>query len=753
MKMSWYYRILLSYAPIFFLVISVLIFSFFAVLNNSAQEQISWTEEAIATKVMQAVDNNLKAAERMVIKDIYMNEVLAPFFQENIDRTVYDFFLISRKLDDFSAMLPFSNSIYLYNEQTGKVLSRSGLSSLEQFGDRDFLLDAYRSGRNSSGWSSPRIFKEFSHEAGGERVVTLFKYFPFSGDKRGAVVVNVRVSALLGFIKDLTRYDTGLIQLYAENGASFDTYQPSQQSKAASPGERTPAVSDYTGWHYVSGAESDKKLSYLSLFHDFWIMVGLAAVIAGIAWFTYITHRNYKPIQAIAGRIHDYSKRRNEELVRHTTKDELKFIESAIDGLLERSSQYEQLYKDDLPVRKRQRLAEWLEGNTLMNEMQWKQEMRKLQLPSDFHSMLVSVMEIDRHSDFTAAYNPRDQYLLKFAVSQVLQEIAESMRVTLWNEWLEPHQMAAVFYMSDSDENERERAMDCMRQLQTWIDVNLEFTVSIGTGTETPFYSEANRSYDEARERLLHKPLFASNCFLEHKDSRPKGEGRIFPHLQLLSTLARSYRLDDGQWPVHLNKLAHCLQTGQFCQADLHQIMDYLLYQFHKEMTELPDEVQQLWADEALPQLEAISNHAISLTDWHERLSRVLAELEPRIRETRAVRNHHLLMNRVKQYIEMYYADPDLSLNKLSDHFELNPRYLSKLFKEEFGEKFIDYMLKVRLEEASRLLLQTELPVQEIAERVGYQHVISFHRAFKNMFGLPPGDYRKKSDSTRNTGE
>ncbi|MEC0270116.1 helix-turn-helix transcriptional regulator, partial [Paenibacillus anseongense] len=59
---------------------------------------------------------------------------------------------------------------------------------------------------------------------------------------------------------------------------------------------------------------------------------------------------------------------------------------------------------------------------------------------------------------------------------------------------------------------------------------------------------------------------------------------------------------------------------------------------------------------------------------------------------------------------------------------------------------FIDYLVRIRLEEAQRLLLMTDLPVQTIAERVGYVHVISFHRAFKNALGIPPGDFRKKTE-------
>jgi YesN/AraC family two-component response regulator len=86
--------------------------------------------------------------------------------------------------------------------------------------------------------------------------------------------------------------------------------------------------------------------------------------------------------------------------------------------------------------------------------------------------------------------------------------------------------------------------------------------------------------------------------------------------------------------------------------------------------------------------------------------------------------------------------DPDLSLSRVSDYLNMQPSTLSQLFKEEFGEKFIDYVLKVRMQHARKLLVETEDSIQSIAERIGYQNVISFYRAFKKVQNIPPGEYR-----------
>ncbi|WP_248926199.1 helix-turn-helix domain-containing protein [Paenibacillus hamazuiensis] len=745
MKMSWYYRVLLSYTPIFFVVISVLIFSFFAQLNASMKKQIDLTDKAIATKVMQVIDANLKATERVVIKEMYQNATFKSFFSDTDGKELYDYFMISQKMDQFASVLPFSSSIYLYNEKTGQVLSRSGISALEQFGDRDFVEEAYRS-KPAYAWTSPRTFREFVNDPSEEYVVSLAKQYPSPADKTGVLVVNVRVSSLIGFVKDLTRYDDGLVQLFTPNRIPFDKINSHSALPPDAGDEIVPTRSEYTGWLLYSGGTSSRRLSLLAFLNNWWLVVGFTAIVTGLIGFTYITHRNYKPIRSIAGRIREYAKRKSEELIRQTSPDEIKFIDAAIDGLLERTIRYEQSHKDDLLIRKRQLFFEWLEGHKKLSEAEWGRELEKLQIRVPYRWLGVAVLEIDRFARFSETYNDRDRYLFKYVVSNVLQEIAQESGMFIWNEWLEPQQMAVVLFLNCEPVSNEEGSCGMMKKLQSWVGANLEFTVSVGVGPYSRGMVEVPDSYKMAKEALSCKPVFGVGALITQADVRYREEGRIYPHLQLVRSIAKSLRLDDGQWTSHLNHLYEALSRGLVSQGELKSITLYLKNQFGKELPEMGDDIGRLWADEYASKLAAVADQAETLGEWYDRLGMLFAALEPRIREVRTVKNQHAVMTQVKEYIETHYADPELSLIRVSDRFGMNPRYLSKLFKEEFGEKFIDYMMRLRLEKARRLLLDTDLPVQSVAETVGYVHVISFHRAFKNMFGMPPGDYRKKAE-------
>jgi len=116
----------------------------------------------------------------------------------------------------------------------------------------------------------------------------------------------------------------------------------------------------------------------------------------------------------------------------------------------------------------------------------------------------------------------------------------------------------------------------------------------------------------------------------------------------------------------------------------------------------------------------------------------------PLCRHVATVRNR-VMDSRVRDilaHIEQHYAS-ELNLKELSRLFYINPVYLGQLFKKETGEYFNDFINKLRIEHACRLLLDTSLAAAEIAEKVGYKYVDHFYRQFKTARGMNPGEFRR----------
>ena len=99
-------------------------------------------------------------------------------------------------------------------------------------------------------------------------------------------------------------------------------------------------------------------------------------------------------------------------------------------------------------------------------------------------------------------------------------------------------------------------------------------------------------------------------------------------------------------------------------------------------------------------------------------------------------------MERVVQYIHANY-NQELRLEMLANIFGYNSAYLGKVFHQYMGDNFNNYLDKIRITEAKRLLAEDEYKVYEVAERIGYTNINYFHNKFKKYVGVSPLSYKK----------
>ncbi|MCL1895140.1 MAG: response regulator [Clostridiales bacterium] len=99
-------------------------------------------------------------------------------------------------------------------------------------------------------------------------------------------------------------------------------------------------------------------------------------------------------------------------------------------------------------------------------------------------------------------------------------------------------------------------------------------------------------------------------------------------------------------------------------------------------------------------------------------------------------------VTRAKQYIKDRYSE-NISIGDIADQEGFNVSYFSTLFKKETGQTFSEYLTGVRMDEAKRLLKETNLSIAQICRSVGYSDVKHFTAVFRKSSGVKPSEYRK----------
>lgn len=100
------------------------------------------------------------------------------------------------------------------------------------------------------------------------------------------------------------------------------------------------------------------------------------------------------------------------------------------------------------------------------------------------------------------------------------------------------------------------------------------------------------------------------------------------------------------------------------------------------------------------------------------------------------------LIRKACRYISEHYVEP-ISLQSISEYVGLNPSYLSSLFKREVGMTFLDYLTETRMIAAQKLLVNTDIRIDDLPDKIGYNDLKYFYKRFKKSTGVSPKEYRK----------
>lgn len=100
-------------------------------------------------------------------------------------------------------------------------------------------------------------------------------------------------------------------------------------------------------------------------------------------------------------------------------------------------------------------------------------------------------------------------------------------------------------------------------------------------------------------------------------------------------------------------------------------------------------------------------------------------------------------LNAGRDYIADNYQAP-LSLSGIAKHSNMSPYHFLRVFKDTYGETPNEFLIRLRVEQAKKMLVTENFSVSEICEKVGYTSLGSFSSLFLKQVGMAPTLYRRK---------
>lgn len=742
-KPNWYYRMLLSYFPIFLFTITILVFLSFTVLNEISHQETVKADRISTEYVVDAVERSLRSIELGILEEMEKNELFRRFLQGSPDgNSTSVIFDAASRLRQLTVNDSLIDSIYLYRRADQQVLTRNGLEELGQFADQAFVSEAEQRGHYST-WSPIRNYKEFSQETDKE-VITMYKPEPLPFGNEGLLIINADVYAIGQLIRSMNNQELSFLNIREDDGKLLFSTRAVREGEVRS-GERVLNVvrSKLTGWNFESGIAGGQLFMWVSFISYVWIAIAIGTVLFATIYILYITRRNYKPIRVMMNRIESIQLRHDSFGMK---LDELSQIDRTLEGLIQQTVDYEQQEQENLLVKRRQLFFDLIGGIAKGNLPSQLEQLKlyPLQGAAAFRSWAYVAVELNEYAAFTQGFTDRDQAALKFALINVLQELARGEQMEGWVEWTGDRRIGIL--IGHRGEGGAEMVKSDIRAFAAsaadWIHHHLRMELLFGIGPLVEL-QEVSASYKAALQVMRHKLSLGRESVMMSDDLPRNIEGSWYRHVQLAASIVREFRLSTGEWRERLEQLLQRAREDRLKDEEIRLLLHTLLEMLGTELGHLSEGLQSYTQGERAEQWKRALQEADSLEQLTTTCQEYLTELYRSYVAMCETKNHRAMVMEIRGYIEEHFQNPDLSLNHLSDRFQISPKYASYLFKEEYNMKFVDFLIQLRIAHAEQLLASTERPVQEIAIEVGYANAITFGRVFKRVVGVTPGEFRR----------
>ncbi|ULT56630.1 response regulator transcription factor [Neobacillus drentensis] len=187
----------------------------------------------------------------------------------------------------------------------------------------------------------------------------------------------------------------------------------------------------------------------------------------------------------------------------------------------------------------------------------------------------------------------------------------------------------------------------------------------------------------------------------------------------------------------HVNALSACYTTDVY---EYKSFFGNIIFNILILLSNMEYDVRELEQDK-YTYFKAFED-AHSAVEAVEKLAEFIAEAKKTI-HTSAFQPENDQIKKILDYLNDHYTEP-LTLTGVAQYFHFNPSYLSSYFSTHHGEGFIEYLNRIRIEEATKLLIQGTARISEISGMVGYSDHSYFCKVFKKIKGLSPSQFRRK---------
>lgn len=566
---------------------------------------------------------------------------------------------------------------------------------------------------------------------------TIEYVMPFSqsltGDNQGVLVYRIKANELKNLLDFSQIYnadnysilicdaDHELIWSYGD-AVSYEELDKTEIDDGYLKHNETSIIritSEKSGWNYILAVPEKQALIKLSELKNFeFILVGITLAV-GILISLYLAFRKGKPINETIKVMSAFGK----------VPENYSSLGEVVTGILkDHQDLMEEIEQDKESVKKA--FFHDLIKAEFSSEQQVLISAKREGLLTEETNYLIISFEIFQNDDFSEADEQtldEVRIITHLIQKQLISRYGEKIWFYKWN-YRDTIAILATRRTTEEEQEEIEQIREEILQ-----EYHVETNWGISSVCDNLFYLW--KAAEESRTALSHTD--GETCIIVYCIELENKDELYFP--EIIS-----------------DRLVACMKTGNLVETD--EILSFLeqenfvkrrwnrsvLIKFNRKVMDLLS--GPLKEHKAANDLILWLNEAVICSDgdtgeYFGRLRKMCRQIGANMAEKKNLQRKNLIDN-IILYLHENYMDSGMGLARIGAVFRISEGYLSSVFKEQTGINFADYLEKIRIDQACELLKNDKMTVNEIAEKVGYNSVQSFRRAFKRVKNISPKEAR-----------
>ncbi len=744
-KNSFFKQLLFSYIVIS--CITFLVFSI-AILYFTKEQHLADMQDINKKNIEQAYNLN-----NSILQDIssYCYTALdSATVKKLLYSDEYDITTAINSRETYENFLEISStilSIDFINFMNDTVLTKTGRHSLKQFKDQELIsLLQEISPRKAPYFCYPReIPYQNSNYTENRRVISLIYYF----NNNGALVVNLDYDTYCSLLN--INYNDAGFQLLLVNSdnkiiASTDSNQFMLDFQSMPLCSQIEAVKELSG----TLTYTDKSSTYSVCYHK--------ATPMGITYISMFSHENYldgnslysltlrfsilflvvtillsflssyiiyNPIQKLKTTVHPIHVGAAD--VDYDSKNDFDFLESVYKQLTKRNialSQYERNYTEE----KQQKLLWALLNNKGMNSPS-PQELESLDACFEHLNYIVFIIHIEMTP--SQQNEAKDIQLYKFIIQNVTNELFETHTPLKYVETTS----SQLIFVGNPEHYDKPLLLETAQQIQQFFSKADLFRLSFGFSSPVTEFESLPDAYRTAQTALINGRINTTGCI------------QFYDELQLLPPHMQQYPYEADQNILAALKSQNrdaCFQAlDQFFAA----IQNHHYNQIHRSILQLDITIQRFEYINELPPASWNAEKDVHFLPTLEELKNTFQlRCEANMQALAEIKTHSLakneLISHVNSIIEENIYNPNLSVAMIAEEVALSVNYLRNIYKENTGTSLTTYIADRKLTLICDMLSNTDIPIQDISDKLGFTTKNYFFTFFKKHMNMTPTQYR-----------